>query len=41
MRRTPLTRDVADHDTHEWVACNALAHGRSATGDVWAQLMLD
>jgi hypothetical protein len=36
-----ITLDVADHATREWVARNALPHGRVARRDAWAQLMLD
>ncbi len=36
-----VTLDVAEHATREWVARNALLHGRSAPRDAWAQLMAD
>lgn len=36
-----VTLNVADSDTREWVARNALPHGRTAPRDTWAQLMAD
>ena len=35
------TLAAAGHDTREWVAINALPHGRSAPREPWARLMAD
>jgi hypothetical protein len=36
-----VTLAAAGHDTREWVAINALPHGRSAPREPWARLMAD
>ncbi len=36
-----ITLNVADFDIREWVARNALPHGRTAPRETWAQLMAD
>ena len=36
-----VTLDAADYETREWVARNALPHGRSAPRGTWARLMAD
>jgi hypothetical protein len=36
-----VTLEAADERVRDWVATNALPHGRLAPRDVWAQLMAD
>jgi len=36
-----VTLEAADERVREWVANNALPHGRLGPHDVWAQLMAD